>query len=313
MKFHSALAAVALLASSMAANTHAATVSLAGGNADGYLAIVGFNQEGNTTLDAISRDPTDAKFFDYPAYVNPTNAANIFIMSVEPYRFGLTYPDPLHLPIGGGALESVGTLQPAGTPGATFIEAVTEDADFAETDIGGLDFNPSVLSAVGVEVVPPTALSFNLNSSEFQSTNRTDLTSTPSDTPPFGPSGRTNFNEFANNPEIVASNPTGTGLTFVDGVLTSIDLTVDVVVNTRQVGFGGAGFNGAAGSLTFSGNSFAFDVDDVVGGFFASRILLNRSGTVDAVGALTVPEPTSVTFALLVTAATASRRRRKAA
>ena len=101
------------------------TISLSGSDGDGYLATVGLNQEGNQTLDNISRDPMDAKFFDYPAYVNPNIPENIFIMYVEPYRFGLTYPDPLH-PSGPGVFQPVGPLRPASEaslPGVTFIEA----------------------------------------------------------------------------------------------------------------------------------------------------------------------------------------------
>lgn len=261
----------------------AASVDLAGTNADGYLAIAGFNQEGGVLTD-ISRDTANAKFFDYPAYANPDGSDRYFVMSVEPYRFGLDYPEPLH-PAGGG-FQSVGALQPAGTPGATFIEAVTEDADFQSTDIGQIDFDSALLTGVGTEFIGPDDVTLVLDGAEFTSKNRD---------PGFqgganqAPDGRSNNNEFANDVTLLPGVATGTGLTYVNGVLQSIDLVVPVEVSTGQIAFGGAGFT-ANGTLTFAENTFEFDVDEVTGGFFASRVILNRSGVISAV----VPEPTGV-------------------
>ena len=266
----------------------AASVDLAGTDADGYLAIAGFNQESGVLTD-ISRDTADAKFFDYPAYANPDGSERYFVMSVEPYRFGLDYPDPLH-PAGGG-FQSVGALQPVGTPGATFIEAVTEDADFESTDIGQIDFDSALLTGVGAEFIGPGDLTLLLDGAEFTSKNRD---------PSFqgganqAADGRSNNNEFANDVTFVPGIASGTGLTYVDGVLQSIDLVVPVEVSTGQIAFGGAGF-AANGTLTFSGNTFAFDVDEVTSGFFASRVILNRSGVISAV----VPEPTSVALLMV--------------
>ncbi|MEM9790725.1 MAG: hypothetical protein AAF842_10000 [Planctomycetota bacterium] len=255
-------------------------ISLSGDDAEGYFALVGVNQEGSTTLGDISRDPTDPKFFDYPAYVSPTDPNNIWIMYVEPYMFGLDYPEMLH-PTGPGNFVSVGTLQPAGTPGATFIEGVSEDADFGDFDIGFIEYDDASLTGVGTEFIPAASLSLSLDGTEFEGINRTDLASTPADVPPFGPDGRSNFNEAATSVGITALTATGTGLTFVDGVLESIDLTTSITVSVA--GAAGQPGGNVTGSLTFDGFGFEFDVDGQASTFFAQdvRVLLNRSGTID--------------------------------
>ncbi len=275
----------------------AASFDITGSDADGYFAIVGFNQEGNTTTGGISNDPNDPKFFDYPAYVNPNNTNNIYIMSVEPYKFGLVYPNPLH-PVDATTYQDVS---------ATLVEAFTEDADFADSDIGGFDFDAGLVTGVGVEVVGVNDLTLNLDGAEFESTNRTNLN--PADVGPFGPDGRSNRNEFSNAVTLTPSNLSGTGLTFVDGVLTSIDLTADVSVFAAQDAFGGLGGFTGDGTLTFSNNTFTFDIDDFSSGFVSARLILNRTATIDAVGTYVIPEPASLAL-LGLTGLMVLRRRR---
>ncbi|MEM6332170.1 MAG: PEP-CTERM sorting domain-containing protein [Planctomycetota bacterium] len=288
----------------LATHTHAALTSipLAGTGADGYFAVVNVNQEaaigGTTGLDpidntpvGISDDPADAKFFDYPAYINPLNPNAIYIMYVEPYRFGLDYPDPLFPTSPVPTFTGVGNLQqrnPDGTApaGATFVDAFTEDADFADFDLGSIDYDDSSLTGIGTEFIAAQDLTLTLDGSEFESQNRTKLN--PADagfgpTDPIGtvnPEGRSNRNEAANSVNLTATDLTGTGLTFTDGVLSSIDFVADIDLNVSGAGLTGGGI--ATGTLTFTGLDFAFDVDSVGSTAFASnvRVLLNRSGTV---------------------------------
>ncbi|MEM8496016.1 MAG: hypothetical protein AAF663_11600 [Planctomycetota bacterium] len=263
-------------------------MSLSGTGGEGYLAVVGFNQESNTTLDGLNRNSGNAKFFDYPAYVNPDAPSSVYVMSVEPYRFGLSFPDPLH-PTGPGVFAEVGELQPAGTPGATFIEALTEDADFADFDLGVLTYDDATLTGLGVETIGVDAVSLNLDGTEFQSTNRTELLA-GADAPPFGPEGRSNRNEFANKVSLEASNFSGTGLTFTDGVLTSIDFTADAAVEVALAAVPTVPLR-AEGTLTFAGSSFAFQIDGQDSLLTAAtdvRLILNRSGSVDLVRAATL-------------------------
>ncbi|MEM1097182.1 MAG: hypothetical protein AAGH92_00195 [Planctomycetota bacterium] len=263
-------------------------LSLSGSDGDGYLAVVGFNQESNTTLDGLSRESGDAKFFDYPAYVNPDVPSSVYVMSVEPYRFGLSFPDPLH-PTGPGVFEEVGELESAGTPGATFIEALTEDADFADFDLGVLTYDDATLTGLGIETIGVDAVSLDLDGTEFQSTNRTELFA-GADAPPFGPEGRSNRNEFANTVSLEASNFSGTGLTFTDGVLTSIDFTADAAVELVLAALPTATLR-AEGKLTFADSSFAFQIDGQDNLLTAAtnvRLILNRSGS------LTLGPPSSL-------------------
>jgi len=310
------IAASLSLAAVLPANPiYAAQFGLSGSDADGYFAVVGLNQEGNTALTDIIRDPNDPKFFDYPAYVNPNNTNNIYIMYVEPYMFGLAYPDPLH-PTGPGTFASVGTIQPAsqaGQPGVTFIEAVSEDSDFSLFDIGSITFDTSLVTGSGTEVVDPTQIAFGLDGTDFQSTNRTQLNA--ADAGPFGPDGRSNRNEAANTVLLTTGNLTGTGLTFTDGLLTSIDLDADVTVTAAPPNTttpNPLSSFAVTGSLTFADDSFVFDVDGQDSSFVANdvRLLLNRSGTIDAVGSYMIPEPTSAALLLLAGGGLMMARRR---
>jgi len=269
------------------------SVPLSGNDAEGYLATVGLNQEGNQTLAGISRDPADPKFFDYPAYINPSIPANVYIMYVEPYKFGLDYPDPLH-PSGFDVFQPVGELRPAseaGQPGVTFIDGVSEDADFASTSIGAIEFDSTLVTGAGTETVAPQDIIIAFDGTEFQSTNRTEII-VGADFPPFGPEGRSNRNEAANVVTIDVSSLSGTGLTFQGGLLTSIDITGEASVNVVGAAFAGSAFGfDAVGTIEFTGDRFAFDIDGQDSVPFASdvRLVLNRRGTIDAVGAFAVP------------------------
>ncbi|MEM9703434.1 MAG: PEP-CTERM sorting domain-containing protein, partial [Planctomycetota bacterium] len=308
----------------------AGIINLSGSNADGYLAVVNINQEPNQGLGDLISDPSDPKFFDYPSYVNPENPANIFVMIVEPYVFGLSYPAPLHSALGTpgnppppGTFLDVGPLQqrnPDGSvpAGATFVDGFTEDADFNLSDVGTIDFDSSLLTGFGTEIIAPGDLTLNLDASEFNPQNRTKLNDAdfgfdPSD--PLGtvnPEGRSNRNEsalFAGRLSLTPTNLTGTGLTFQDGVLTSIDMDADVNLTN--------GLINVDGGLTFSGTDFAFDIDDVQTTGFARnvRTLLNRTATLDAVGTFSVaavPEPGTMALCGLAGFGGLVVRRRKA-
>ena len=295
-----------------AATAQLDSISLSGSDADGYFAVVGLNQEAGVSLAGISRVETSPKFFDYPAYVNPQIPNNIYIMYVTPYRFGLSYPDPLH-PVSLGVFESVGPLRPAseaGQDGVTFIEAVSEDdgliasegsifdgerrRDFSASTPGTIEFDTSLVTGVGTEVVVPDDITLTLDGSEFRAINRTQLS--PADAPPFGIDGRSNRNEAASTVDVTARTLAGNGLTFQGGLLTSIDLEAEVDVR-------GAGFALGANALIdvdlfFEGNRFRYDGDEQVSSFFASnvRLILNRTGPIDSVGSYVVPGACAADF-----------------
>ncbi|MEM7808907.1 MAG: dockerin type I domain-containing protein [Planctomycetota bacterium] len=296
-----------------------ASVSLAGDDATGYYATVGFNPEfgipgGPGTQ---SSNPNNPKFFDYPTYAaqDPSQSADIIILQVEPYQFGLDYPNPLH-PINSSIFTDVTDDLIVGQPvnpnfvNGEFSEAFTEDEDFHLTDIGTLDYDPTLVSPTGISVIPASQVSFSFDGTEFQAQNRTKISAadrggfTADD--PIGavnPDGRSNRNEAANIVRIVEDSATftGTGLTFTGGVLTSIELEVDVdvfafpnvieaepFIDDPSLPLPLASVFNTEGMLKFTGRDFAFEVDgldDAASGVSGSpaRLILNRAAEVDAV------------------------------
>lgn len=101
-------------------------------------------------------------------------------------------------------------------------------------------------------------------------------------------------------------------VTFVDGVLDSIDLDIDADFTI------GPGIAGEAttwrGTVTVSGNQFSFDILDTQDFGFPgdSTLEIDLTGTVAAVGVLEVPEPASAFGVLGLLALSARPKRRDA-
>jgi len=223
--------AVAGCAGMAAGPAAAGTISLSGNDGQGCLLLAGLNGENEEPRTPAGRD------FDYPYYVGPSQPPNFWVLAVEPFTTGLTYPDPLH-PTGPGTLESV----------TGFVDGINPDADFSSFDIGTVDYDDLLL---------------------------TDPARFP-------------LNEFPIEFTLDATSVSGTGLTFEDGTLTSIDFVADVTLGSLALG---GSFSGPDyfGTLTFAGGAFAFDIDGIADVLpFAQnvRVFVNRSGTVAA-----VPEP----------------------
>jgi len=170
---------------------------------------------------------------------------------------GATYPDPLH-PTGPGTLESV----------TGFVDGINPDADFSSFDIGTVGYDDLLLTGTGVETIDPSGFSLALDASDF-------------DPDP----ARFPLNEFPIEFTLDATSVSGTGLTFEDGTLTSIDFVADVTLGSLALrgSFSGPDY---FGTLTFAGGAFAFDIDgiaDVLSFAQNVRVFVNRSGTVAAV------------------------------
>jgi hypothetical protein len=294
---------VALLALALINPAAAGTLSLAGNTAEGYFAFVGINTEGDTEASEVISDPNDPKYFNYPKFVHPDSPGlvdpaktDIAIMYVEPYMFGLNYPDPLY-PTAVGTFVSVGV-----------VEAFTEDADFHDFEIGSISWDDNLVNTTGRTILAPGQFDLTLDGTDFSPRNHTKIHPTadggfdPGEPiypdPGYGlnPEGRSNRNEAHGDVTLTASNLSGIGLTFEEGVLASLDFTADVVVVYDMEAFPNfpavdTNFS-ATGTVTFSGADFAFDVDAQDGDHpyengAKNRIILNREGTL----ATLVPVP----------------------
>ncbi|MEM7543022.1 MAG: hypothetical protein AAF384_15765 [Pseudomonadota bacterium] len=131
-------------------------------------------------------------------------------------------------------------------------------------------------------------------------------------------------NEFGWTYDILVTGVSGAGLTFVDGVLTSIDVVIDLHIDMLFGGdptlwnppftFGGRlnpGFDQAS-SLTISGATLTYNFDQsttqdsFLGNLGAVRLVATRTGTIDAVTSVTPPGPTRTKIPTLPLAAIVS-------
>lgn len=257
------LAALAVVGAMHAFPAQAATVSLTGSNSGGYLAFDRFNNE---VVEPNSGLP-GSKDFDYPYYFDPSlGSSGLWVMLVA---------DKL----------SADSIYPQESQFTVYNKTVT-DADFSISNIGSVSFADGLLSGVGQEVIGTDQLTLTLSDSDYS---------------PL-PKPRNVDNEFAWTYTLTPSNLQGAGLTFLDGVLTSIDFVADLKVDVNFLGNTAPPFRMTPGfsqsnALTFSGGSFAFSFDVVqtqnsaLGVIENPRLVLNRFGSVDQV--TPVPEPST--------------------
>lgn len=172
---------------------------------------------------------------------------------------------------------------------ATVYNKTVTAADYATFSAGAIDYDDSALTGSGTETIAAGALAFSFNNAGFS-----PLGSAYNSGSGFGNAGWSYT--------IAASNVSGSGLTFTDGVLSSIDLTADISVTVLFAGM--LPFTSTYdGQLTIAGNQYAFDLDVTqdnvepvfVGAVSDTRMVFNRAGSIAAVTA--VPEPS--TYALM--------------
>lgn len=239
---------------------------------------------------------------DLPLYLLPPNLLPGNATS------GTIYTSIAANPISADTVYAVESLpKDPGDPSLGTIEVlnkVTTSPDYATRSLGSLTYDDALITGSGVETIAPGSFTIEIDESNFSIFD-------------------SEFNDgsgFCNAPfyaTLDIINPTGTGLTFVDGVLDSIDFVGDL-----ELGPGvGNRTNGSTfppsntfvqqDVVTFSGNSFEFEFDergDFNIGFFAisgGQLAFNREGTIAA-----VPEPALA--AALLLPALAMRRRRSA-
>ncbi|MCG8317571.1 MAG: hypothetical protein MI976_30505 [Pseudomonadales bacterium] len=158
---------------------------------------------------------------------------------------------------------------------------ITSD-NFATLSAGAISFDDGLLTGAGIEIIDTSSLTLAINGEGF-SPYHSDYNS------------GSGIGDFPFNYGITASNVSGTGLTFIDGTLTSVDLTADISVSVQ---LGELGFylgNTYDGSLSIAGANYAFDLDvtqdtsSPLGPLSDTHMVFNRAGTIAAVSP--VPEP----------------------
>ncbi len=165
--------------------------------------------------------------------------------------------------------------------GFTVLNKSITQSDFGTFSAGTIDYSDALVTGSGIESVDASALTLAFNNAGFS---------------PLYSAYNTGDN-FGWAYSISASNVNGAGLTFVNGVLTSIDLTADISVAVSWLDLpAGTWASTYAGSLTISGDMYAFQLDvmqDNETPFFGSlpntHMVFNRAGDIAAV--VPIPEP----------------------
>ena len=97
---------------------------------------------------------------------------------------------------------------------------VVSDMDFGQFNLGRIIYNPAWIRGYGVEIIPASAISIQIDASEFSPMNK-----------------QRNFNnEYNWNYRITTGNLKGEGLRFVNGRLTQISLVSDIWVDAYMGG-----------------------------------------------------------------------------
>ncbi|MEM9444833.1 MAG: PEP-CTERM sorting domain-containing protein [Verrucomicrobiota bacterium] len=205
-----------------------------------------------------------SKPFEYPYYWDPSKngGAGVWVMIVsEQLSASTTY-----------SFEEANF---------NVLQKTITDSDFGIFDVGDISYDDTLLTGSGTEVLGLSDFTLSLDLADFS--------------PLFSP--RNINNEFAWDYAASIGDLTGAGLTFVNGELTSIDFVADIAITPQLLGslpFGSS----YDGLLTFSGNSFAFDVDVIQDNTTALGPLENTHLVFDAQGNYVIPEPS--TWAMLV-------------
>lgn len=271
-------------------SAQAATIDLAGAEGTGFSALIGFKA-------AATLNDIQAQNWKYPYYFDSTTGT---------YRAIAAAPQ-----------STTNDYSPYLPSGAVVLGQTATASNFATFSAGGISYDASVLTGSGVETIGVGALSLTVNSAGFSPYSYAEYNpkSTPAD-----------IGNFAFNYQITATNLTGSGLTFTNGVLTSIDLDADINVSiqlgTLPAYVTDLGTQNKAvikGGLSISGDSYAFNVRDTGRyGFVLQQggvdlnFVINRAGSIAAVTA--VPEPSTYALmmaGLLVSGVVGLRRRHK--
>jgi hypothetical protein len=203
----------------------------------------------------------------------------------------------------------------------TVLNKTNTQSDFATMSAGVLQYDASLISGSGIEVIGVGNFTMDLNTLSYQNPMPAPSQwkgGTAGMISPFSPiysqfNTGSGVGNYGWSYIITPSNFAGTGLTFTDGNLTAIDFTADISVVVRFANDSGVGqfANPYNGSVSFAGNGYQFHLDvtqnnsNFLSTFTNTRMVFDRSGTVASV----IPEPSSALLVSLAGIAALMRRR----
>ncbi|MEM7453203.1 MAG: hypothetical protein AAF456_02500 [Planctomycetota bacterium] len=247
-------------------------VSLSGAGHNGYLSLSGVNTEG---VEPESGQP-GSKNLDMPFYFDPSRGAS-----------------GLWVYLVGTPLSSQSVYAEESDPSLSGFggKSVTHSM-FGHSSFGNIDYDPSAITGVGQETISLFESDFQIDLSSFSPRNEF-----------YGATNPDNEFNWDYVVETLGFSGAAPTMTFDDGKLVSIDGSIDVGLAVRFAGLDAAKFRtGSAsgpvatydGTLTFSGSTFSFDVDEtqsvftLLGEIDNTRLVFNRSGRIAG-----IPEPGS--------------------
>lgn len=240
----------------------------------------------------------------------------------SPYPYFFNPVTGLYTSISAGPLSASTTYAEEAT--YTVLNKINTQSDFATISAGAIQYDASLITGVGIETLGLTQFTLDLNTLSYQNPMTAPLQwkgGTAGMISPFSPlpsqyNAGSGSGNFGWSYVITPSNFAGSGLTFTDGTLTSIDFTADLSVQVRFLNSTNALFwlaNPYNGSVEFSGNGYEFALDvtqdnsSALGPLTGTRMVFDRSGTIAAV----VPEPSTVALFVLAGGAFAFRHLRR--
>ncbi len=262
----------AILALSVFSPLHADTLLLSGTGHTGYAAALGINPEPN----GFTEDPTT---ISNPLIPSKSHFGMPYYQDSTYWTWLVTTP-----------LSSASDYSAIGT----VYNTSTTDTNFGDTDFGTLSFSKAGLTNSGTEQVVVSAAAFAFNLFDLS--------------PKYTSYNTASSNEFNWDYKVNSASGTVT-LTFVDGTLTSVDGDLEIGVSIRFNGVTGGEFTTAPstfgwnaevgdfvvtpgptaeylGTLSFSGDTFSFDVNDsyptvysFLGTLTDTGLIINRSGS----------------------------------
>ncbi|WP_309384098.1 hypothetical protein [Cerasicoccus frondis] len=251
---------LSIFAGGLSLNAAEQTLTLTTHDATGTLYLANFNNENADS----EPNGIDGKPYAYPYYQDPSDGNRWKTIVAEPLSAANVYP-----------YEEANF---------TVVNNTTTDANVSSYSFGALSWDDSSLTGVGQETIGVGDLSLNLDGTRFS--------------PLYGDHNYNN--EFAWAYDLITSNLTGAGLTFNDGVLTSVDIVADLAILAKGYDLDSLAVSDTFdGIVSFSGNGFSFDVDETkdIGTFYGPaadvHVYFDAAGTFDL-----VPEPQ--TYAMLM-------------